>query len=139
MILFWAIVMSFNHCIKFSTNKHISNLKYLSIPSTPVFLLTLHGCFLSVNHRSVPPIEFNLMHYLIYQSLLVIASASSREVAPADCSLHRPVLVIDGVLVVYDAGAVWEGQYVALFVCKYFTDVAVFEDETCPETPTGAG
>jgi hypothetical protein len=54
------------------------------------------------------------MHYLIYQSLLVVPSASSREVAPADCTLHRPVLVIDGVLVVYDAWAVWEGQYVVV-------------------------
>lgn len=114
MILFRGFIRSFNHSIKFSTNKHISNLKYLSIPSTPVFLPTLHSCFLSVYHRSVPPIEFNLMHYLIYESLLVIASASSREVAPADCPLHRPVLVIDGVLVVYDAWAVWEGKYVVV-------------------------
>jgi hypothetical protein len=116
MILFRGFIRSFNHSIKFPTNKHISNLKYLSIPPLSVFLLTLHSCFLSVNHRSVPPIEFNLMHYLIYQCLLVIASASSREVAPADCPLHRPVLVIDGVLVVYDAWAVREGKNVALFV-----------------------
>ena len=66
--------------------------------------------------------------------------SSISDVAPADSSLHGSELVIDGVLVVNDAWAVGKSHYVvALFVPYYFSDVAIFEDETCPETATGTG
>lgn len=64
------------------------------------------------------------MHYLTNQSLLMMPS---REISPADSSLHRPKLVIYGILVVNDTRAVGERHNVAaLIVSYYFANKAVF-------------
>jgi len=123
MILFGGIIRSFNHCIKLAADEHIPYLQYLSFGSL-VILLILLCSLLSIDNRSVPPIEFDLMHYLTNQSLLMMPS---REISPADSSLHRPKLVIDGILVVNDTRAVGEGHDVAaLIVSYYFANKAVF-------------
>jgi hypothetical protein len=136
MIFFWSIIWPFNHSIKFPTDEHIPYLKYLTFPPL-IFLLILLCSLLSIDNRSVPSIEFNLMHYLTNQSLLMLPS---REITPADCSLHRPKLVIDWVLVIYDARAVRKGHYVAaLVISDNFTDETIFEDQTRPEAASGTG
>jgi hypothetical protein len=136
MILFWSIIWSLNHSIKFATDEHIPYLEYPSF--TPlIFLLILLSSLLPIDNRSVPSIEFNLMHYLTNQSLLMLPS---REVASAYCSLHGPKLVIDWVLVINNAWTIRKGHYVgALIISDNFTDETIFEDQTCPEAASGTG
>ena len=84
MILFRDIIRSFNHRIEFPTNEYIPYLKYLSF-CPMIFLLIFLCSLLSIDDGSIPPIEFDLMHYLSNQSLLMMPSW---EITPADSSFH---------------------------------------------------
>jgi len=64
----------------------------------------------------------------------------SRKITPTDSSFHRPKLIINRVLFVNSAWAVRESQYfAALIIPCYFADETFFENNTCPEAPSGTG
>ncbi len=63
----------------------------------------LHRLFLPIDDRPVPPVEFDLMHQVLYQ-ILLCTSVIALTYSP----FHRPILMVDRVLIVCDSWTVRE-------------------------------